>query len=296
MGTEDIDPKFIDIDKWSSLDAISAMADGQLSALNAVINAKAAIADAVEASMRRLIKSSGRLVYVGAGTSGRIAVQDGAELLPTFGWPWERLFFAIAGGERALMQAAENAEDDFDAGYSSMIAANLGSDDIVIGMAASGRTPFVLGAIKAAHEKSALSIGVANNPNTELLEKANIGILLDTGAEPIVGSTRMKAGTAQKIALNLYSTALMIKLGGVYKGQMVGMKATNQKLRNRAARIIMAITGTDEANARSAISDAKGDLKIAALDVLGFRNILSCEKALQDANGNLRNAIKLLKA
>lgn len=295
MGTEDIDPKFFDIDKWSSLDAISAMADGQLAALNAVVYAKQFIAEAVDASSERLLGTTGRLVYVGAGTSGRIAVQDGVELFPTFGWPWERLFFAMAGGEKALIQAVENAEDDFDAGYSSMIGANLGVSDIVIGVAASGRTPFVLGAIEAAKEKSALSVGFANNPNTDVLSKADIGVLLDTGAEPIVGSTRMKAGTAQKIALNLYSTALMIKLGGVYKGQMVGMKATNQKLRNRAARIIMAITGANEENARNAIKTATGDLKIAALIALGFSDDIARKESLKIANGNLRKAIEILE-
>lgn len=295
MGTEDIDPKFFDIDKWSSLDAISAMADGQLAALNAVVYAKQFIAEAVDASSERLLGTTGRLVYVGAGTSGRIAVQDGVELFPTFGWPWERLFFAMAGGEKALIQAVENAEDDFDAGYSSMIGANLGFSDIVIGVAASGRTPFVLGAIEAAKEKSALSVGFANNPNTDVLSKADISVLLDTGAEPIVGSTRMKAGTAQKIALNLYSTALMIKLGGVYKGQMVGMKATNQKLRNRAAKIIMAITGANEENARNAIKTATGDLKIAALIALGFSDDIARKESLKIANGNLRKAIEILE-
>lgn len=295
MGTEDIDPLFAEIETWSSLKAINEMTKGQFDAIKAVEAANKDIALAVEESFKRLLNSSGRLVYVGAGTSGRIAVQDGVELYPTYGWPWERLFFAIAGGEKALMRAVENAEDDFDAGYLSMIDTNLDENDVVIGVAASGRTPFVLGALKAAKEKNALSIGLSNNKDTDILANSNIGILLETGAEPIVGSTRMKAGTAQKIALNLYSTALMIKLGGVYKGQMVGMRATNQKLRNRAIRIIMATTFCDLQSAKSAIESANGDIKIAILLALGFGPTQNAINYLKEANHNIGAAIKLLE-
>lgn len=295
MGTEDIDPLFADIETWSSLKAINEMTKGQCDAVKAVEAANKDIAFAVEESFKRLLNSSGRLVYVGAGTSGRIAVQDGVELYPTYGWPWERLFFAIAGGEKALMRAVENAEDDFEAGYLSMIDAKLDQSDVVIGVAASGRTPFVLGALKAAKERDALSIGLSNNKDTDILSHSNIGIFLETGAEPVVGSTRMKAGTAQKIALNIYSTALMIKLGGVYKGQMVGMRATNQKLRNRAIRIIMATTLCDLQSAKNAIEIANGDIKIAILLALGFGPTQNAINYLKDANFNVGAAIKLLE-
>lgn len=294
MGTEDIDPRFLEIDSWSSLEAINAMAAGQAQAISAVSAASDMLALAVDESYKRLLGTKGRLIYVGAGTSGRIAVQDGVELFPTYGWPWERMVFSIAGGEKALLRAVENAEDDFDAGYISIKEINPTKDDIVIGVAASGRTPYVLGAIEAGKEKGALCLGFSNNANGEILEKSDIGILIQTGAEPVTGSTRMKAGTAQKVALNLYSTALMIKLGGVYKGQMVGMKATNQKLRNRATRIIMATTNCNENSARSAIERTNGDLKIAILLVLGLGEMENLEKALIAANGKVAQAINLL--
>lgn len=292
MTTEDLDPNFVDIDKWSSKQAIEAMADGQFAAIEAVKSASSALAVAVDAAKQRLEGTKGRLVYIGAGTSGRVAVQDGVELNPTFGWPWDRLVFAMAGGTVALMQAVENAEDDRAAGASAMQDAKVGKDDVVIGIAASGQTPYTLAAIETAKTDGALTIGISNNPNTALLKKAEIGILLETGSEPLAGSTRMKAGTSQKIALNLFSTALMIGLGGAYRGYMVGMIATNAKLRARATQIVMSLTNVSPEIAAEAVNKANGNLKIAVLIALGIGDSDSTKDLLAATNGNLRKVIE----
>ncbi|KAF0186827.1 MAG: N-acetylmuramic acid 6-phosphate etherase [Hyphomonadaceae bacterium] len=291
MSTEDLDTNFIDIDKWTSSEAIAAMATGQFAALEAVKAASSALGQAVDAAKQRLENSKGRLAYVGAGTSGRVAVQDGVELNPTFGWPWERLVFAMAGGTVALMQAVENAEDDVEAGAHAMQDANIGKDDVVIGVAASGKTPYTLSAMRAAKANGALTIGISNNPNTPLLEIAEIGILLETGPEPLAGSTRLKAGTSQKIALNLFSTALMIAMGGAYNGYMVGMIATNAKLRARATQIVKSLTNVSQEVAADAVVQAQGNLKIAVLIALGLGSE-KCGDLLALSHGNLREAIK----
>jgi N-acetylmuramic acid 6-phosphate etherase len=291
MSTEDLDPHFVDLDTWTSLEAVTTMIEGQFSAIGAVQAAATDIASAVEAASARLIEGRGRLVYAGAGTSGRVAVQDGVELLPTYSWPWERLVFAVAGGEIALMRAVENAEDDIEAGQAFVRDANIGHDDVVIGVAASGRTPFTLAVIEAARDAGALTIAIANNRDTPMLSAANHGILLDTGSEPVCGSTRMKAGTAQKVALNMFSTALMVRLGGVYKGMMVGMQATNAKLRRRAARIVMALTGCDEAFAMGALNASGGDIRDAVLTAFGLKDKDVRAALLTKSRGNLRAAL-----
>src|SRR5262249_47883591 len=158
----------------------------------------------------------GRLIYAGAGTSARIGVQDGAELFPTFNWPHEQVAFAIAGGEGALLRAVENAEDSAEGGAARMAELGVGPDDVVIGIAASGNTPYTVAAVKAAKARGALTVGIANNAGTQLLSASDHPILLDTGPEIIAGSTRLKAGTSQKAALNLFSTLLMVRLGRVY--------------------------------------------------------------------------------
>lgn len=294
MSTEAKDPRFLNLDIWTPLDAISMIAEGQFAAISAVYNARREIATAVEAANERLKSSQGRLVYIGAGTSGRVAVQDGVELYPTYGWPWERLVFAMAGGDKALMHAVENAEDDFDAGALAMKNANIDRNDVLIGVAASGKTPFTLGALAEGKKRGALTIGMSNNHSTPILREPDFSIFLDTGPEPVAGSTRMKAGTAQKVALNLFSTALMVQLGGVYQGLMVGMVATNQKLHNRAARIVQDITNVDYEKANNAVKKADGKLKLAVLIALGIESKEEASNLLEKSNSNLRNALKFL--
>jgi N-acetylmuramic acid 6-phosphate etherase len=291
MSTEDLDPHFVELDTWTSQQAVSAMIEGQFAAIGAVQGATSAIAAAVDGATARLFEGRGRLIYAGAGTSGRVAVQDGVELLPTYGWPWERMAFAVAGGQAALMQAVENAEDDRDAARAFVVEQNIGADDVVIGVAASGKTPYTLALLEAARAAGALTIAIANNPDMPMLGAVAFPILLDTGSEPVCGSTRMKAGTAQKVALNMFSTALMVRLGGVYKGLMVGMQATNAKLRKRAAKIVMALTHCDDAAATRALEVCKGDIRAAVLLALGIDDSSERATMLAASHGNLRKAL-----
>ncbi len=291
MSTEARDPRFTDLDAWPAEQAIGAMVEGQMAAVAAVAAARGQLAAAVEAAAGRLRGTAGRLVYAGAGTSGRIAVQDGVELHPTYGWPWERMAFCMAGGPDALMVAVENAEDDAVAGAAEMDRLGVGPDDVVIGVAASGRTPFTLGVIRQARARGALTIALANNPGTPLLEAAACPVLLDTGPEPVAGSTRMKAGTAQKVALNIWSTALMVQLGEVHRGLMVGMKATNEKLRIRSVRIVAELAGVDHAAAASALDLAGGDIKQAVLVSAGITDPAARAGLLAKAGGSLRRAL-----
>ena len=291
MSTEARDPRFLDLDSWSADEAIGAMAEGQLAAVAAVAAARASLARAVEAAADRLRGTAGRLVYAGAGTSGRIAVQDGVELHPTYGWPWERMAFCMAGGPAALMQAVENAEDDAAGGAAEIDRLAVGPDDVVIGVAASGRTPYTLGAVRQGRSRGALTLGFASNPQAPLLEAAEIGIWLDTGREPVAGSTRMKAGTAQKVALNLWSTALMVRLGAVYRGLMVAMQPTNAKLRVRAVRIVSELARVDETAAAAALEAAGGQIKQAVLVAYGHTDPAARAALLAAAGGSLRTAL-----
>ena len=198
----------------------------------------------------------GRLVYVGAGTSGRIGVQDGTELPPTFNWPDDKLVYLIAGGEGALLKAVENAEDFVEQGIAGIRAAQVGPDDVVIGVAASGRTPFTIAALEEARSRGAQTIGISNNAAAPILAVCSHPILAETGVEVVAGSTRMKAGTAQKVILNLLSTLIMVRLGRVYRGLMVHMRATNAKLRRRSEIMVSQITGCDDATAIDALRQA----------------------------------------
>src|SRR6266446_3588404 len=203
MFTEKISPRYVELDSWSSDEMIAAMYESQLAAAAAVRGALPAIAAGVDAAVPAL-QRGGRIVYVGAGTSGRIGVQDGTELPPTYNWPADRLVFAMAGGLGALLQSAEQAEDNEAAGAQAMTDAKIGANDVVIGVAASGTTPFTVGALRASSAAGAVTIAVANNPDAPLFQVARHRILADTGSEVIAGSTRMKAGTAHKIILNLF--------------------------------------------------------------------------------------------
>src|SRR5215470_9043252 len=259
MRTEHISQRYLDLDSWSAAEMIAAMYEGQLAAAAAVGGALGAIAAAVEDAVPAL-QRGGRIVYAGAGTSGRIAVQDGSELTPTFDWPADRVVFAMAGGLDALVRSVERAEDDAAAGAQAMADAKIDADDVVIGIAASGTTPYTIGALRAATAAGAVTIALANNPGAPLFEAARHRILVDTGGEVIAGSTRMKAGTAQKIVLNLFSTAVMVRMGRVHRGLMVDMRASNAKLRRRAAAIVGEIVRCPENDATRYVEEADGDV------------------------------------
>jgi N-acetylmuramic acid 6-phosphate etherase len=289
MLTEHMDPRFIDLDSWSTAEMTQAMLDGQLKACAAVRPALPAINAAVDDAVRAL-KRGGRLVYVGAGTSGRIAVQDGAELAPTYDWPHDRIVFVMAGGMQALVRSVEGAEDDEAKGAEAIARAEVHQDDVVIAVAASGTTPFTVAALRSAAARDALTIAVANNRGAPLFEPARHRILIETGTEVLAGSTRMQAGTAQKIVLNLFSTAVMVKLGRVYRGLMVGMRATNAKLRHRAAIIVSQIVGCGENDAAIFVQRAEGDVRLAVLLGLGWERT-GAMQALLKHEGNLRSVI-----
>ena len=292
MGTETVSEAYRGIDTWPSLKALETMLDGKVAAVNAVRAALPAMDEAAVQAIARL-KRGGRLVYAGAGTSGRIAVQDGVELTPTFGWPSDRLVYLMAGGFRALTESVEGAEDDVDTAIAEVDAASVGANDVVIGLAASGTTAYTVAAVRHARECGALTIGVANNAGTALLDAAEHPVLLDTGAEAIGGSTRMKAGTAQKVMLNLFSSLLMIKLGHVYDGYMVDVVASNAKLVRRSQEMLVALTGADESTARDALARCDGHVKTAVLVVRGLSPD-EARSSLAANDGNLRDALSAL--
>lgn len=289
MPTEDVNQRFVDIDSWSTENAVAAMLDGQLGAVAAISSQASFVAEAADAAAERLLRG-GRLVYVGAGTSGRIAVQDGVELTPTYGWDEQRLVFLIAGGFESLWKSSEDAEDHGEDAVESLRKADIGPNDVVVGVAASGRTPYTVSAIKAARDVGALTIGVANNAGTPLLNESEHPLCADTGSELVAGSTRMKAGTAQKAILNLLSTATMIRCGRVYKGLMVNMIVSNEKLLNRAVGMVSRLAEVDMAEAEAALAEAGKDIKLAILIAQGFAKD-AARRLLEDNQGNLRQAI-----
>jgi len=262
MNTERASPRYSTIELWEPGEVLDAMIEGQLAAVAAVRAARQALETAALAIEMQLRKG-GRLVYAGAGTSGRLAIQDGAELLPTFGWPADRLLLLLAGGDDALLRAVEGAEDDVEFAAQLVRRHEISSRDVLVAVAASGTTPFTVAVLREARRAGAATIGIANNRDTPLLVEAEHPILLDTGTELIAGSTRMKAGTAQRVALTVLSSLVMIRLGRVHRGLMVEEKAVNAKLARRSEDILMRLTGSDRAAAREALTSAGGDLKAA---------------------------------
>jgi N-acetylmuramic acid 6-phosphate etherase len=290
LNTEAQDLRFTDIDQWPTVDAVDAMLEGQLAALTAIKGATLAIANAANEAAERL-KRGGRLVYAGAGTSGRVSVQDGVELGPTFGWPEERLAYLVAGGVDALVRSAEGAEDDYEGARAEIEALAIGANDVVIGVAASGRTRYTIGAIEAAREAGALTIAIANNADSALLHAAEHALLAATGSEIIAGSTRMKAGTAQKAMLNMLSTAIMLRLGRVYKGLMVDMQISNDKLLARGVDMVAKISGCSNEAAEDALAQTDRNIKAAILVAMGETPI-AAKALLEYHHGILRSALE----
>jgi N-acetylmuramic acid 6-phosphate etherase len=292
MDTERPSPRYTDIDLWEPADVLDAMIEGQFAAVAAVRATLPAIERAALAMEARL-SVGGRLIYAGAGTSGRLAVQDGAELMPTFSWPRERLVLLIAGGDQAMVQAVEGAEDEIGQAAALMRRHCVDGSDVLIAVAASGTTPFTLACMRAARQRGSLTIGIANNPDTPLLLEPEQAIFLQTGAEPIAGSTRMNAGTAQRITLNLLSTLVMIRLGHVYRGLMVDVHAANLKLTKRKEEMLVYLTGRNRKEAREAIVCADGSVKLAVL-LLHGGDLEKARTILAQAGGRLRIAVDLL--
>src|SRR6476620_6465780 len=264
MNTERSSPRYSGIDVWDPSDILDAIIEGQFAAVAAVRAMRPAIEGAARAIEARL-RNSGRLIYAGAGTSGRLAVQDGAELIPTFDWPPERLLLLMAGGKEALLKSIEGAEDEAEHAVQLVRKHNIHANDVVIAVAASGKTPFTLACLRASKARGALTVGIANNRGTPILEEADHPIWLDTGSEPIAGSTRMNAGTAQRITLNLLSSLVMILLGRVYAGLMVEVQAVNAKLVGRREKMLVHLTGKSLGEVREALHKTHGNVKLAVL-------------------------------
>jgi N-acetylmuramic acid 6-phosphate etherase len=293
MDTERPSPRYSGIDRWEPADILDAMIEGQFAAVAAAREARFALGRAVAAIEARL-KHAGRLIYVGAGTSGRLAVQDGAELAPTFNWPAERLLLLIAGGREALLRSVEGAEDAIEQGARIVRQHAIDERDALIAVAASGTTPFTLACLREAKRRGALTVGIANNLGTPILDEADHAVFLDTDAEPIAGSTRMKAGTAQRIALNMLSSLLMIRLGRVYEGLMVDVQAVNEKLVRRSEEMLLKLTAASRDDVRQALQRAGGNVKLAVLLLRGC-DMEKGQALLDLAHGELRAALKLLE-
>ncbi|XLZ68857.1 N-acetylmuramic acid 6-phosphate etherase [Massilia sp. SR12] len=290
LNTETPSSQHRELDQYPTEQLVAAFADDQLTAVHAVRAAVPAIARAVDAAVPR-IEAGGRLLYVGAGTSGRLGVLDSVELYPTFSWPHERAVAVLAGGVEAMFQAVEGAEDDRAQGARDLLALEPSRRDVVLALAASGTTPYVLGAIQAAREVGALTIGIANNPGAPVAAQAEYGITLDTGNEIISGSTRLKAGTSQKIVLNTISSAIMVRLHKVYGNLMVDLKPTNAKLFARTVRLTMHATGADETTARTALEQCGFHVKVAVVALLKKTTVQQAGDLLDQARGSVRGAL-----
>ena len=290
LNTETPSALHQDLDLYDSARLMEVFIDDQRAAVEAVRAAASALAAAVDAALPR-IAAGGRLLYAGAGTSGRLGVLDSVELVPTFSWPRERAVAVLAGGEGAMFVAVEGAEDDEPQGRRDIEALAPTPDDVLIGIAASGHTPYVLGALAAGRAAGCLTIAIANNPGAAVLAAGECPVLLDTGAEVISGSTRLKAGTAQKIALNSFSSALMVKLHKVYGNLMVDMKATNAKLVRRAVALTMRAADTDETAARAALNRCGFHVKTATVMLLLQLDAPDAQALLARHAGDVRAAL-----
>ena len=288
--TEQRNPSTLTIDEMTTLDLVTTInaEDARVAAaIEPVLYEIAALVDATAAALA----GGGRLIYVGAGTSGRLGVLDASECPPTFGVDPRLVVGVIAGGERALRHAVEGAEDDAPQGEADMRALGLSVDDVVVGIAASGRTPYTLGAMRYGRSIGAKIGCIVNNPGSEMAQVAHFPIVVLCGPEVITGSTRMKAGTAQKLVLNMISTAAMIRLGKVYENLMIDVEITNQKLRTRALGIIREITGVDEAEATQAL-DAYGSVKAAVFALLTDADAETARTLLTGNDGHLKRALQ----
>lgn len=288
-STEEIAERYRQLDEWPLGRTIEAIVGSNREAVDVVTAALPQLTVAAEGVADR-IATGGRLVYAGAGTSGRLAMQDAAELRPTFGF--ERTLVLLAGGVEAGARAREGAEDDAEAAEGEVAETNLGPSDVLIGVAASGRTPYTVAAVRGAAARGALTVGISNNPSTPLLESARFPVLLNTGPEVLAGSTRLAAGTAQKIALNAISTSVLVRLGGAYKNLMVGMAPTNEKLRRRAAAIVEQATGASPERAKQALLQSDDSISVAIVMIEADVTSAEARELLRAKGGRVRDALK----
>lgn len=290
METEKQNPKTMNLDQMTVREALEVMNEEDKKVAEAIEEVIPEIEKAVHIIIEQFEKG-GRLIYSGAGTSGRLGVLDAAECPPTFGTPKEKVVGLIAGGERAFTEAVEGAEDDKGLGIEDLAELNLNEKDVVVGLAASGRTPYVIGSLEYANELAVPTIAIACTKNSEIGQIADIAIEAVPGAEVLTGSTRLKAGSAQKMILNMLTTISMVGIGKVYKNLMVDVQPTNEKLISRAENIVMEATGATRENAKKALDDSEGKVKVAIIMILlDFDQQTAAEKLTQ-ANGHVRKAL-----
>ena len=290
LNTESPSDDHPDLDLYDTPRLVGALVGAQVRAVQAVQACELALAQAVDAALPR-IRAGGRLIYAGAGTSGRLGLLDCVELHPTFSWPHDRAQALIAGGPSALLRSVEGAEDDEAQGAADMLGLTPTAQDVVVLLAASGTTPWALGALRAARAGGALTIGLANNPHSPLAERAHFGLTLDTGPELVSGSTRLKAGTAQKIALNAFSTALMVRLHKVHGNLMVDLRPTNAKLRRRAVRLAAMASGSSEDAAQQALVQTGWRVKTAIVALRRGVDASEAQRLLDAVDGSVRAAL-----
>jgi N-acetylmuramic acid 6-phosphate etherase len=290
LTTEAVNPASASLDELSPLEFVRLMNAEDAKTVQAVEAASDAIAKAIRLATNSL-RADGRIIYVGAGTSGRLGVLDAAECPPTFNSDPRQVVGLIAGGSAALVRAIEGAEDDRNQGATDLAALDLKAVDLVVGVATSGRTPYVLGAIEYARSVGAKTVGLACNENADVTALADVGITLLVGPEVLSGSTRLKAGTATKMALNMISTGAMVGIGKTYGNLMVDLRATNEKLRARTVRIVSRLTGLNPAEAKETLDRCDGELKTAV--VAAKRNVepAVARRLLQQADGRLKVAL-----
>ena len=291
LATESVRPGLDDLDQRPPGEVARLVVQAEIEARAALERAVPQIAAAAEAVAGRM-RAGGRLFYLGAGTPGRLAVLDAAELGPTYAAPDGLVIPLMAAGEAALIRAAEGAEDDAGAAGAALDAHGLAPGDAVVGITASGRTPFVIGGLHHARACGALTVAVVNNPASPAAEAAEMAVEVLTGPELVAGSTRMLAGTSQKIVLNALSTSAMVALGKTYGSRMVDVRATNEKLRRRALRMVREITGAGEAEAAAALAQAGGRVKPAMVMLLAGVDAAEAERRLGDAGGRVREALE----
>lgn len=290
LATEGRLPEAAEVDRLSTADQLALLSTQDRRAVEAVADAHPAIAAVIDAAVPRM-RRGGRLIEVGAGTPGRLAVLDASECRPTFGIDTGRVVAVIAGGLGAVVESVEAAEDDDGAGFRDVSALDLSPDDVVVAVSASGRTPYLLGAARAAADAGALRVAVVNNAGSALAAACDIAVETLTGPEVVAGSTRLKAGTAQKLVLNAISTLTMIQLGHTYGDLMVDVRATNEKLRNRATRIVAEATGATPDAVAAALSASDGEAKVAVIMLLTGADADEARTRLAAAHGMVRDAV-----
>lgn len=294
LTTESRNQNTLDIDKVSTLEMVKKINDEDKKVAIAVEAELPKIAEAIDGIVNRMHKG-GRLIYIGAGTSGRLGILDASECPPTYGVSEELVQGLIAGGKEAIFRAKEGAEDSKELAVEDLKNKSLNENDIVVGLAASGRTPYVIGGLEYGNEIGALTVSITCNANSEVAKAAKISIAPVVGPEVVTGSTRLKSGTAQKLVLNMLSTGTMIKLGKVYGNLMVDVRATNEKLVERAKRIVCEATGITREESEKILEETNFDVKLSIFMILSKLNKDESKKVLDENKGYIAEALKSIK-